>query len=112
MPKAPVRSQPSSAPEPSARVLIVDDDQATAVGLRDILAESAMPVEMAASAEEAIERFRDQTYAVVIADLQLPGESGLELVRRLQREAPATAVVVMTGHASVQTAVQALKLGA
>src|SRR5205807_912381 len=58
------------------------------------------------------ERFRDATYSVVIADLQLPGESGLELVRRLRREAPGTAVVVLTGYATVQTAVGALKLGA
>jgi DNA-binding NtrC family response regulator len=47
-----------------------------------------------------------------IPDLQLPGESGLDLVRRLRDEAPATAVVVLTGHASVSSAVQALKHGA
>jgi DNA-binding NtrC family response regulator len=48
----------------------------------------------------------------VLADLQLPGESGLDLVQALRNQAPATAVVVMTGHASVSTAVTALKLGA
>ena len=108
MPKAPVRERPGS----SARLLIVDDDVATAEALREVFSGSSVEVELAASAEEAIERFRSETYAVVIADLQLPGESGVELVRRLARESPATAVVVMTGHASVQTAITALKLGA
>jgi DNA-binding NtrC family response regulator len=103
---------PARPPGPRVRVLIVDDDVETAEAVREMFAASAFTVELVPSAEQAIERFRDGTYAVVIADLQLPGESGLELVRRLRREAPATAVVVMTGHASVQSAVTALKLGA
>ena len=110
--KEPVRPEPGRPSGPGARVLIVDDDVATATALRDLFTDSPFVAEVAASAEEAIERFRGETFAVVLADLQLPGESGVELVRRLAREAPATAVVVMTGHASVQTAVQALKLGA
>lgn len=108
MTKPPVR--PPSATPP--RVLVVDDDAATVDALREVFAEGPMEIEVASSAEQAIERFRDRTYSVVLADLQQPGESGVELVRRLAREAPATAVVVMTGHASVQTAVTALKLGA
>ena len=113
MVKAPLRQPPSPAATPAlARILIVDDDPATAEALRDMFGASAFQTEVAASAEEAIDRFRDQTYAVVLADLQLPGESGLELVQRLGKEAPASAVIVMTGHASVQTAVTALKLGA
>ena len=107
MAKASVRQ-----PGPTARVLLVDDDVETAEALREMFAASAYAVDVASSAEQAIERFRDETYSVVLADLQLPGESGLDLVKRLRREAPATAVVVMTGHASVQTAVSALKLGA
>ena len=94
------------------RLLVVDDDAETAEALRQIFHPSSIGVDTAASAEEALERFRDRTYGVVIADLQLPGESGLDLVRRLRREAPATAVVVITGHASVPSAVEALKVGA
>jgi DNA-binding NtrC family response regulator len=94
------------------RLLIVDDDPPTAAALTELLTGDDLEAHAAASAEEALTRFKDETYPVVIADLQLPGESGLELVKRLKREAPATAVVVMTGHASVQTAVTALKLGA
>jgi DNA-binding NtrC family response regulator len=104
---APVRQA-----RPAARLLIVDDDAATADALRAMFIETSLAADLVKSAEEAIEKFKAETYAVVIADLQLPGESGLELVRRLQKEAPATAVVVITGHATVQTAVTALKLGA
>jgi DNA-binding NtrC family response regulator len=94
------------------RVLVVDDDVGDADALRDLLQPDGFTVEVAPSTEEALARFRQETYAVVLADLQLPGESGLDLVKTLRTEAPATAVVVLTGHASVSTAVAALKLGA
>jgi DNA-binding NtrC family response regulator len=100
------------ASEGPARILIVDDDARDAEALRLLLAEDSHEVEIAASAEEAVQRFRGGTYHIVLADLQLPGESGVDLVRTLRAEAPATAVVVLTGHASVSSAVQALKLGA
>jgi DNA-binding NtrC family response regulator len=106
MAKAPVRAVPDAA-----RLLIVDDDADGAGTLREIL-NPILPTDVVASAEQALERFRELTYAVVLADLQLPGENGLDLVRHLKREAPATAVVVLTAHASVHTAVSALKLGA
>jgi DNA-binding NtrC family response regulator len=102
-------TRPTGAP---ARVLIVDDDAAAADGLAALLREHGHDVECVPSTEEALARFRQGTYSVVLADLQLPGESGLDLVRTLRHEAPATAVVVMTGHASVSTAVAALKHGA
>jgi len=94
-----------------ARLLIVDDEPDTGTALRELIGDS-IPADVVSSAEQALEKFRETTYSVVLADLQLPGESGVDLVRRLRREAPATAVVVMTGHASVNTAVTALKLGA
>jgi DNA-binding NtrC family response regulator len=100
---------PKSVP---ARILVVDDDAADAEALCSLLSEAGHEVEIAASTEAALARFREGTYAIVVADVQLPGESGLDLVRELREQAPATAVVVMTGHASVSTAVTALKLGA
>jgi DNA-binding NtrC family response regulator len=95
-----------------ARILVVDDDAADAEALCSLLTEAGHAVETAASTEAALAKFREDTYAIVVADVQLPGESGLDLVRELRNQAPATAVVVMTGHASVSTAVTALKYGA
>jgi DNA-binding NtrC family response regulator len=96
----------------SARILVVDDDAADAEALCALLTEAGHEVVTAASTEEALAKFREDTFGVVLADVQLPGESGLDLVRELRNLAPATAVVVMTGHASVSTAVTALKMGA
>jgi len=101
-----------SSPGLPGRLLIVDDDAGDAEALRALLAEDGHVVDMVSSAEQALARFRDSTYTAVLADLQLPGESGLDLVRALRSDAPATAVVVLTGHASVSTAVAALKHGA
>jgi DNA-binding NtrC family response regulator len=101
-----------SRPGLAARVLVVDDDPTDLEALQALLREDGREVDTAASAEEALTRFKNDTYWVVLADVQLPGDSGLDLVKTLRSEAPATAVVVMTGHASVTTAVQALKYGA
>src|SRR5689334_4688946 len=99
---------------PSARLLIVDDDRDTAEALGAIFAQASYGVDTAENAEAALEKIREapSPYQVVLADVELPGESGLELVRRIREEHPTTAVVVITGHASVQTAVTALKHGA
>jgi DNA-binding NtrC family response regulator len=105
------KSSLSSAAMPG-RILIVDDDGGDAEALRALLAEDGHAVDAVSSAEQALARFREGTYTAVLADLQLPGESGLDLVRALREGAPATAVVVLTGHASVSTAVAALKHGA
>ncbi len=99
-------------PGAPVRLLIIDDDPASCALLREILGDDLLEIDTAPSAEEALGRFRESTYAVVLADLQLPGESGIELVERLHRAAPATAVILITGHASVHTAVTALKHGA
>src|SRR5262249_36767616 len=101
-----------STPGAPGRILVVDDDPNDVQALRLLLEGEGLFVEAASSAEEALARFREGTYMVVLADLQLPGESGLGLVRTLRDTAPATGVVVMTGHASVSTAVAALKYGA
>jgi len=104
--------KPQAQKSVPARILVVDDDAADAEALCSLLTEAGHEVEQAASTEAALAKFREGTYAIVVADVQLPGESGLDLVRQLRDQAPATAVVVMTGHASVSTAVTALKLGA
>jgi CheY-like chemotaxis protein len=94
------------------RILVVDDNAVDGEALCALLREDGYDVAVVPSSEAALARFEHETYTIVLADLQLPGDSGIELVRRLRTEAPATAVVVMTGHASVSTAVSALKHGA
>src|SRR5689334_20565433 len=94
------------------RVLVVDDDPETVAGLADILKEDGYQVDVVGSAEEALERFAVTTYHLLLTDLLLPGKSGVELTKTVHDAAPATAIVLITGHATVKTAVSALKRGA
>ena len=94
------------------KVLVVDDEPETAGGLADILREDGYHVDVVHSAEDAVEKFKADTYHLLLTDLLLPGKSGVELTKIVHDAAPATAIVLITGHATVKTAVSALKRGA
>jgi len=101
----------------SARVLIVDDDPIVAESLAEFMrgeghgAATAFNGVEALAALEAAEAEGD-AFRVVVCDVSLPGMSGIELLRRIVRERPGTAVVMLTGYANVETAVEALRIGA
>lgn len=99
-------------PVAAARTLVVDDDDVFRSVIARALSKRGFDVETAGTfdqARSAIERGRHD-FAVV--DLKMPGGSGLALVERLQLRNPAIRTVVLTGYASVSTAVEAIKLGA
>src|SRR5262249_53585023 len=60
----------------------------------------------------ALERLGERTYDLVVTDLKMPGLDGIELLRAVKEKAPATAVILMTAHGTVDTAVEAMRLGA
>lgn len=95
-----------------ARILVVDDEE----GIRSFVAEclemQGHAVEQAESAERALLRLRSASFALVMTDLRMPGMSGLELLEIVQAEQPEVEVIVLTAHGNVETAVQAMKLGA
>jgi DNA-binding NtrC family response regulator len=101
----------AAAPAPK-KILVVDDETETGAGLAAILREDGHHVDVVGSAEEAMERFGTTTYHLLLTDLLLPGKSGVELTKIVHEAAPATAIVLITGHATVKTAVSALKRGA
>jgi DNA-binding NtrC family response regulator len=107
-PEVVTRAQPG-APK---KVLVVDDDPETVAGLAAILREDGYHVDVVGTAEDALERFKADTYHLLLTDLLLPGKSGVELTKLVHDAAPATAIVLITGHATVKTAVSALKRGA
>ena len=94
------------------RVLIVEDDDALLRVTRLQLEREGYELSSAASAEEAILLLNKGPYHLVIADLNLPGISGIDLLKVVRLEHPGTIVVVMTAYATVQTAVEAMKCGA
>jgi two-component system cell cycle response regulator len=95
----------------SARVLIVDDDRLTREIARDALGDRAR-VQVCASAEAALEALRSEPADLVLSDLTMPGMDGLQLLDRVRRSHPGTDFVLVTAHASVESAVQALRQGA
>ena len=95
-----------------SRLLIVDDDEAVRVLLQDLLEESGYTVHTAKSGEEALQMIRVSTHDIIITDLRLSGMHGLELVKEVKAIDPGIDVVVMTGYASVNSAVESMKAGA
>src|SRR5262245_12356634 len=94
------------------RVLVVDDEESSRSGLVLLLTTLGYEVESATDGEEAIDRARAFRPAVIIADLVMPGMDGLAVLKAVRNELAHTAVILLTGHASVETAVAAMKEGA
>ena len=94
------------------RILVVDDEEAIRSGLAEILIEEGYTVEQAAHAEAALGRIREELFDLVCTDVRMPGMDGLELVERVKQESPETELIVITGFASLQSAVDAVKRGA
>ena len=94
------------------RILVVDDEEAIRSGLAEILREEGYDVETAGDAQAALQRVRDEIVDLICTDVRMPGMSGLELIERVKQESPETEVIVITGFASLQSAVDAVKRGA
>src|SRR5450755_373983 len=97
---------------PRPHVLVVDDEAGIRESLSSILADEGYNVDSAASAEEALERAAAGDIEVVLLDVWLPGIDGLEALSRLQASARPPAVIMISGHGTIETAVRATKLGA
>jgi len=95
-----------------SRVLIIDDDKTFRAITQSLLEEEGYLVEALASFEEATQRLREQRYDLVLSDLVMPGSGGLEVLEHAQTHYPATPVVMITGFASISSAVEAMKRGA
>jgi len=93
-------------------LLVVDDDDSNRSTLDRLLRREGYQVQQAASGREALELFRAHPADVVLTDLQMPGMSGLDLLRALRTLDPDVEVLVMTAYGTVETAVEAMKDGA
>src|SRR5690554_333940 len=101
-----------SVNEEQAYVLVVDDEGAIRYSITKTLQRVGYHVEAAASGEEALEMMKNQNYDVVLTDIRMPGLTGVELLRRIKEEAPDAVVILLTGYASLETAIESLRLGA
>ena len=94
------------------RILIVDDESPLLHSLRPAVAARGLPVDTAADGQQAWDSIRRQHYDLVVTDLRMPKMDGPELLRRIHEQELATRVVVITGHASLDAAVDCLRKGA
>ena len=99
-------------PEPAARVVVVEDNPAVRVGIRDSLRDEGYAVKACGNGTDGLEQATRWLPDIVITDIRLPGMGGLELLSALREQGADCDVLVMTAYGSVETAVEALKLGA
>jgi two-component system, cell cycle response regulator len=94
------------------KILLADDDLQLMSMLQEFLTNQGYAVTTAPDGNAAMEALKDQEFALALLDLMLPGYSGLDLLSQLKASAPDTEVILFTGHAGLESAVQALRLGA
>ena len=95
-----------------ARILLIEDDTGLASNLRAVLEDEGFKVTLCARGDEGLRRATNEEHDVVLTDLRLPGLGGLELVRQLHVAQPRLPIILMTAHGTIETAIEATKLGA
>ena len=93
-------------------ILVIDDEVAVNNNIRKILARKGYAVDQAVTRDEALNKIQTQSYSLVLLDLKIPGVKGLELLKALRDKNPETNVIIITGYASIETAVEAARIGA
>jgi DNA-binding NtrC family response regulator len=94
------------------RVLLVDDEEEFVETLAQRLEVRDLDVATALSGADALERLEDREIDVVVLDLQMPGVDGIQVLRKIKERKPLIEVIMLTGHATVETAIEGMKLGA
>jgi signal transduction histidine kinase len=107
-----VNTHPSSDPANKLSLLIVDDEHASMRALCDTLEYEGYRTYGYTSAADALAAMRERSFDLLLADLQMPGTNGIELMKSAQLIDPTLVAVIMTGHGALETAVAAMKAGA
>ena len=94
------------------RILIVDDEPGIRQSLKGVFEDEGFATESVSTGEECLKKIADSAYDLVLLDIWLPGIDGLETLRRIRELSPTTRVIMISGHATIATAVTATKLGA
>lgn len=97
---------------PNPRILVVDDEMIVCESCKRILEEEGYEVEIALSGKEAFEKMKATPYDIVITDLKMPEIDGMEVLRTFRKDYPEAIIIMITGFSTVETAVEAMKLGA
>jgi DNA-binding NtrC family response regulator len=93
-------------------VLLVDDEEEFVETLAQRLEVRDLDVSTAFNGAEALEQLEEREFDIVVLDLQMPGVDGLQVLREIKDSKPLIEVIMLTGHATVETAIEGMKLGA
>ena len=109
----PVTDYPDLPAEPAYKnILVIDDEVTVNNNIRKILAKKGYHVDQAVTKAEALDKIGSRTYKLVLLDLRIPEVKGLELLKAVRDNNPATKVIIITGYASIETAVESTRMGA
>jgi len=95
-----------------AKILIIDDEKSIRNALRDILEYEKYEVEEAADGADGFQKIMDGDYDVVLCDIKMPKMDGMEILEKVSGLKPDLPMIMITGHGSIETAVEATKTGA
>ena len=95
-----------------ANILIIDDEKAIRKTLSEILGYEGYTIEEAADGEEGLKKFSATTYDLVLCDIKMPKMDGLEFLEKAKQVNPDVPVIMVSGHGTIETAVEAVKKGA
>jgi len=98
--------------ELKANVLVVDDEEQFLEVFSRRLQGRGMKIDTAASGEDAIKRAKERDFDAIVLDLVMPGLGGLETLKRLKDENPDLQIIILTGHATLEKGIEAIKAGA
>ena len=93
-------------------ILIIEDDALIREQLKDVLVDAGYNISAVSSGEDGVSAIREEAFDIVLTDLQLPGISGLDVLRSVRDISPYSACIILTGHSSIETAVEAMRAGA
>lgn len=96
----------------AAPILVIDDEVAVNNNIRKILAKKGFAVDQATTKKDALRQINEKDYAIALLDLKMPGVKGLELLQAIKDKNPETKVIIVTGYASIETAVEGARMGA
>ena len=95
-----------------SNILIIDDEKAIRKTLTEILSYEGYKIEEASDGEEGLKKFRERAFDVVLCDIKMPKLDGIEFLERARETNPDVPVIMISGHGTIETAVEAVKKGA
>jgi len=96
----------------ATRVLLVDDELEFTDTLAERMTARGLEVDIAANGPEALKMIKEKSYDVILLDLVMPGMDGIESMKKLLGENPDLQIVLLTGHATLEKGIEAVKMGA